>query len=185
MTSAGVTATLAERWNGTSWTVQSTPNPIGGENVNLTGVSCASTTVCTAVGQYFGPHGRDLTLAERWNGGRWTIQPTPRPAGTRGIELIELSGVSCPSTTACAAVGSYYDSGSDRVVTLAERWNGNGWTIESTPNPTGADVSELNGVSCASSTPNGWPWPSSAACTAVGSYARYSSGDYGPLAERR
>lgn len=80
-------------------------------------------------------HGRDLTLAERWNGGRWTIQPTPRPTSTRGIELIELI--------------------------------------------------ELTGVSCPSSTPNGWPWPSSAACTAVGSYARYSSGDYGPLAERR
>jgi hypothetical protein len=72
-----------------------------------------------------------------------------------------------------------------RDLTLAERWNGNGWTIQSMPNPTGADVIELTGVSCPSSTPNGWPWPSSAACTAVGSYARYSSGDYGPLAERR
>jgi hypothetical protein len=40
---------------------------------------------------------------------------------------------------------------------LAERWNGNTWSIQNTPDPTNANV-ELWGVSCASAT----------ACTAVG-----------------
>jgi hypothetical protein len=44
----GYTRTLVETWNGTSWTVQDTPNETGGDN-NLTGISCTSAG-CTAVG---------------------------------------------------------------------------------------------------------------------------------------
>ena len=43
--------TLAERWNGTSWTVQP-PHPTGGQSHShhLEGVSCMTGTTCTAVG---------------------------------------------------------------------------------------------------------------------------------------
>ena len=42
--------TLAEVWNGTSWSLRSTPsNPSAGQNV-LNGVSCRASHVCTAVG---------------------------------------------------------------------------------------------------------------------------------------
>jgi len=59
--------TLAERWNGTKWSIQTTPNPVGGSNSTLDGVSCASASTCTAVGGYNnGTTG--ATLAERWNG---------------------------------------------------------------------------------------------------------------------
>ena len=61
------TVALAERWNGTRWSIQHTPNPAGGSDSTLYGVSCASATACTAVGGSFnGTTG--VTLAERWNG---------------------------------------------------------------------------------------------------------------------
>ena len=61
------TVTLAERWNGTTWSIQTTPNPTGGSSAGLGGVSCASATACTAAGGYTkGTTG--VTLAEHWNG---------------------------------------------------------------------------------------------------------------------
>jgi hypothetical protein len=43
-------------------------------------------------------------LAERWNGTRWAIQSTPKPAAAKDVRL---SGVSCVSPRWCIAVGSY------------------------------------------------------------------------------
>ena len=43
-------STVAERLNGTAWTVQPTPNPAGKAYTELAGVDCVSTTSCTAVG---------------------------------------------------------------------------------------------------------------------------------------
>jgi hypothetical protein len=136
--------TLAERWNGTSWSVQSTPNPTAATSSIVLGVSCPSMTACTAVGTFTNSASVSMTLAERWNGSTWTIQPTPNPTGPGSY----LSGVSCPSPAACTAVGG----------TLAERWNGTSWTIQPTPKPTNPNQSLLNAVSCTSTT----------ACTAVG-----------------
>ena len=93
--------TLAERWNGTSWTVQSTPNRSGAAESYLEGVSCTSAITCTAVGyERFPP----VTLAERWNGTSWTLQPTPDPIGGQS-DSRRLEGVSCSSVTTCTAVG--------------------------------------------------------------------------------
>jgi hypothetical protein len=155
--------TLAERWNGMSWAVQTTPNPAGGYGSVLSGVSCTAPKACTAVGHYLRTVGPELTLAERWNGTLWAIQSTPNPAGGYGSVL---SGVLCTAPKACTAVGYYVKPGSR--VTLAERWNGTSWAVQMTPNPTGAHVSVLSGVSC----------PAPKVCTAVG----YS--DNGTLAER-
>ena len=171
--STGHEVTLAERWNGTGWTVQSTPNPTGADSSYLNDVSCTSVTACTAVGSYtsyVGTSGRQVTLAERWNGTAWTIQPTPELAGPYGSSL---EGISCTSATACTAVG-YYRNSAGKLVTLAERWNGTGWTVQPTPNPSGAQEIRLHGVSCTSAT----------ACTAVGSYYLKSASATLTLSER-
>ena len=140
---------------GPSWVVQSTPSPGGREGSILLGVSCPSATACTAVGGYALRSGVIVPLAERWNGRKWVVQPTPNPSGSKGSELV---GVSCSSAKACTAVGDYSNR-SGTFVTLAERWNGRKWAIQATPNPvTGTDGSELLGVSCSSAR----------ACTAVG-----------------
>src|SRR5215469_11290649 len=153
----GASAPLAERWNGTRWRIQGTPNPVAGGGA-LFGVACASSSACTAVGA-----SNSGTLAEHWNGIRWRIQAIPNPAAGGAV----LASVACNSSSACTAVGSS-NSG-----TLAEHWNGTRWRIQATPNPAGAQFSFLNAVSCTSSS----------ACTAVGGYGN-SSGTLVNLAER-
>jgi len=142
--SSGGVATLAERWNGKEWTIQATPNPVGSKGSELLGVSCSSGEACTAVGSYINASGVVVTLAERWNGKEWTIQATPNPAEAKHSELV---GVSCPTAEACTAVGSYVNA-SGVTKTVAERWSGKEWLIQTTPNALGAESSWLRGVSC-------------------------------------
>jgi hypothetical protein len=161
--SVGNVVTLAERWNGTSWSIQPTPNP-GNQNNRLSGVSCTSASACTAVG-FAGNFGAgSLTLAERWNGTSWSIQPTPNPQNPNHASF---NSVSCTSASACTAVGT-----ADGFVVLAEAWDGSSWSIQPTPNPAGATAGSLFGVSC----------PSASACFAVGNY-RNGSGVHRLLAE--
>jgi hypothetical protein len=128
-TSTGATVTLAESWNGTAWTVQSTPSPSGAIAAFLDGVSCPSASSCTASGWYQISSGAYETLAETWNDTAWTVQSTPNPGGATDSYLF---GVSCPSVSACAAVG--YDLNST-YKSLAEGWNGTAWALQSTPTP--------------------------------------------------
>ncbi len=137
---------LAERWNGTSWTVQPSAS-LTYTDSELGGVSCTAADACEAVGLYDnGPSGGLLTLAEVWNGSAWKTQTTPHPGISAGGYGSRLGAVSCTAAGSCEAVGSYTTS-SVQIVTLAEEWNGSAWTQHSTPNP-GSGVASLNGVSC-------------------------------------
>jgi len=148
--------TFAEYWNGTTWAIQSTPNPTGTEYFpELSGVSCASATACTAVGDYKTSSDVYMPLVEHWNGTSWAIQSTPN----LGIYGGSLQGVSCSSSTSCIAVG-LNDNSPDGTATLAEYWNGTSWAVQSSPDPAGGTDNTLSGVSCSSAT----------ACTAVGFY---------------
>lgn len=133
---------LIERWNGRAWSRMRAAKTSGLESVFLNAVSCTRDS-CTAVGS-----DGFQQLVERWNGRLWSIQPAPS-----GPPAAELNGVSCVSSSDCAAVGGL--SNSNQV--LAERWNGTSWSVEHTPTITGASL--LWAVSC----------PSAAECVAVGS----------------
>ena len=150
-TSVPKATTLAERWNGSTWEIQPTPDPAGTTSPVLRGVSCTSPSACTAVGFAQSATGVITTLAERWNGSTWEIQPTPNPVGS-SISL--LYGVSCTSSSTCIATGEFDSQ------TLAERWDGRTWEILPTPNPS-ATFNEFRAVSCTSAN----------ACTAVGDYS--------------
>jgi hypothetical protein len=149
---SGINVTLAERWNGTSWLRQSTPNPPNDTDPSvapsLLGVSCPTASFCEAVGQYTQNFAR-ASLAEMWNGRRWTSQPFPVPADSFGAGL---TAVSCTSSGFCEAVGSYLDNSTGANVTLAATWNGTSWSLQPTPNPADAFFEQLNTVSCASAT---------------------------------
>lgn len=99
---------LVERWDGTSWTVQTAPSPVVRAYAALHGVSCASASSCTAVGDF-----NDFTttgptaFAEHWDGTTWTLQSVPTPAQAVGAQLF---GVSCPSASVCTAAGLSYNS---------------------------------------------------------------------------
>jgi hypothetical protein len=170
---AKVLVTLVERWDGARWRIRRTPNPagtvmqrpIGTQGASLSGVSCTSRNACIAVGSYVKPFNplvqpRQAALVERWNGKLWKIQRTPSPAGASPLTNMSLSSVTCMSRTVCIAVGSYTDSAGTGVA-LAERFNGERWRIEDTPDPAGATSITLSGVSCSSRM----------ACTTVGSFA--------------
>jgi hypothetical protein len=167
--SSGVDVTLAEHWNGTTWTIKTTPSISGAKGSVLTGISCPSASVCVAVGHYTYSAGVTVTLAEHWNGSAWSKQAVADPAGARSTELV---GVACPSTTLCTAVGNY-TTAAGITISLAERWVSNSWVRQSVADPTGARLSEMAGVAC----------PSTTICTAVGHYTS-SSGAMLTLAER-
>jgi hypothetical protein len=90
------------------WVIQSTPNRAVPDN-QLQGMSCTSGNACTAVGSSgplevwlgsglrrpFAPVAQRSatkaatirTLAERWDGAHWRIEPTPNPAGSTSLGL--------------------------------------------------------------------------------------------------
>ncbi len=147
----GPQKTLIEHWNGTSWSVVTSPNPAGNTAPELSDVSCASTTSCFAVGVY--DNGRQRTLVERFNGSAWSILATPNFSTTTDSRL---AAVSCPAVTLCFAVGAYTSEPVTYSRTLVERWNGSSWAIMTSPHPN--TFSELTDVSCATG----------ASCNAVG-----------------
>jgi hypothetical protein len=160
----GDQVTLAERWNGVSWSAQATPNPAGATHSVLKGVSCGSAGSCVAVGSSYGSENR-ATLSEWWNGTSWTLQRARNPAGA---VYSVLYSVFCTAATVCVAVGNDLNYRSDDWLTLAEVWHGQAWKVRATPNPAGSIVSYLYGVSCSSKT----------ACTAVGFFIN-SAGSQG------
>jgi len=143
-TTESANQTLAEVWNGTTWSISPTPNPSGVPSSALIGVSCASPSECAAVGDS-NPSGQlDQPLAMVWNGTTWSITPVTNPSGaTQSV----LGGVSCATASECTAVG--YSAGDDTSFsTLVEVWNGTTWSISPSPNPGGATASYLQDVSC-------------------------------------
>lgn len=158
-------ATLAERWNGTSWAQLTAPSTRGANF--LTGVSCSSAAACMAVGT-----GRGGLLAERWDGARWAIVPVPAPRPVPVPGSGSLTGVSCTSAASCTAVGGELTTAATTFAPLAERWDGHRWLAQRVPNPVyREDGSELSAVSCTSGQ----------VCTAVG---QRGSGVTASLAER-
>ena len=151
----GTTTALAERWNGTTWSIQAAPSPAGSAGSEFLAVSCPAATACTAGGASLDSTGTSVPLAERWNGTTWNIEPTPSPAGSTGSGF---AGLSCGSATACTAVGSYA-TGSGATALLAEAWHGTTWSIQATPSPAGSIGDQFLAVSCTAP----------GACTAAGS----------------
>ena len=90
--SDGYYAPLFERWNGTTWSIQSI-SPSTEFGTSLTNVACLSANDCNAVGV-----GANVV---HWNGTQWKLQPVPIPNGLTGAGL---SGVSCAGGH-CTAVG--------------------------------------------------------------------------------
>jgi hypothetical protein len=157
------TVPVSATWNGKEWTIEEAPSPAEGKSASLRSVSCSVVkfTECTAVGLYFDTSNTQRSLAERWNGETWTVQKTPNPSGST---YDYLGSVSCAvvKLTECTTVGNYQNS-SGELLSLAEMWNGEEWTIQETPNPEEGKSIVLLGVSCVV--------VKLRECTAVGGYS--------------
>jgi len=123
--------TLVEHWNGAKWTVGPAVNQTLGET-HLVGVSALSASDVWAAGYYGDPFsGPIYTLAEHFDGAKWSITPTPNPKAD--FETY-LSGIAALSHADAWAVGEYYPASQSSAQTLAEHWNGSKWTIVRTVN---------------------------------------------------
>ncbi|MDQ6694890.1 MAG: S-layer homology domain-containing protein, partial [Chloroflexota bacterium] len=102
--------TLTEHWNGTAWSVVSSPNP--GTSFNgLNGVSAVSSTDVWAVGRY--SNGSTYqTLTEHWDGTAWSTVSSPSPSAS----FNSLYGVSALSSTDVWATGYYGGSPTQTLV---------------------------------------------------------------------
>jgi hypothetical protein len=146
---------LVMRWNGVTWSPQTTVRPYSASS-GFSAVSCPSPTSCTAVGSYADPNGGWAPLAQHWDGTAWRLALVPKPSD--GYENV-LTGVSCISATSCVAVGTWWklaEYGHKQI--LAAKWDGTTWQLQPAVNP--AYDSRLHSVSCASAT----------YCLAVGEY---------------
>jgi hypothetical protein len=142
-TAAGANEELAEFWDGSTWTIQTTPNV---PSDLLNGVSCTFTNACVAVGTR-----GNLTLTEHWNGSSWSASPNTVP----GAQSNRLGGVSCTSPTACEIVGQDTIPG-PTVLTLGAFSPGStSMSLQKTPSP-GRTVSLLEGDSCTGTPQQCW-----------------------------
>src|SRR6266700_232856 len=138
--------TLIEHWNGTSWSVVTSPNP-GSIYNTLYGVTAVSAANVWAVGYYVNTTGVTQTLIEHWNGTSWSVVKSPSPATGNN----ELFSVSAASASSIWTVGFLTNNTSQTPVdqTLIEHWNGSSWSVMKSPNP-GSSSDHLNGVAAVS-----------------------------------
>lgn len=172
-------ALLLTRSNG-KWTPAAAKLPANAASdqaSTLSGVSCASNSACVAVGHYFDKSSHEHGLMLTRSGATWTPAQAPVPANAAAQNYTELDGVSCPSTSACVAVGGYTDkSGNAQLLVLAR--SGSTWQPAEEPLPANGVPSSgglpLLGISCSSAK----------ACVATGIYWGSAGGGRGLLLTR-
>ena len=127
-------ASLIERWNGSAWSIVTSP---GGPF--LSGVAAVSANDIWAVGNATGgvpgiPTGSANPSILHWNGTQWSVTPSATGA-------ITLNSVVARASNEVWAVGSSTSAGISTPLT--ERWNGSAWQTVTSPSPTGANESIL------------------------------------------
>jgi hypothetical protein len=166
---------LIEHWNGTSWSVVTSPTI---EGDSLSGVTVISSNNVWAVGS-----SSSGALVEHWNGTSWSIVSNSVIAGAGALSAVsadssnDLWAVGSPSIlhfngTSWSLVASHPDLDATSVTALSptnvwvagnvgvhighktymeaaiDHWDGTSWSIVATPNP-GVD-SSLNGIAAIS-----------------------------------
>ncbi len=175
----GGSSTLAETWNGTSWSApEATNNPTGSQYNGFVNLSCNRSAAgppgapCQAVG--FSANG---PLVESWDGTNWSM-----PQSTNSPTNATLSDVSCTAGNACTAVGYYTDNSFGATYTLAERWDGTSWSSQTTPNAALFAVGNATNVGSASATLTGTVYPEGATVSTC--YFKYGTTTaYGSVAQ--
>jgi hypothetical protein len=123
---------LIEHWDGTMWSVVSSP---GSGASTLNAVRAVSSTDVWAVGGA----APSQTLTEHWDGKQWSIVASPSP----GTNDSELRGVAIISARNIWAVGFALNNGLTQ--TLIEHWNGKKWSVVASPSPS-STLNFLNGA---------------------------------------
>jgi hypothetical protein len=130
--------TLTEHWDGTSWTVEPSPNVSGVDN-QLNGIAVAGTNDVLAVGTTRASSTMGL-LMEHWNGSSWNLISTPGPSNG-----LFQAAATFPGTNHYWMTG--WGNGAGSLAILAERWNGTAPYVVALPSLFGS----VNGVVAVSS----------------------------------
>ncbi len=169
---------LAERWDGRRWSPSSTPValPTGGYGSSaFTQVSCATKTLCVALGTWDFENGGDGSatgwIAQRWNGSTWTGVLGSGP--TDNLANRQLNGVSCAPGANCTVAGAVENATDAGTFTRVWRLNRVHSSVQQTPNELVPAYFSLSDVSC----------PTADSCVAVGGYTG-ATGAGRPLVER-
>jgi hypothetical protein len=128
--------TLIEHWGGAKWSVVQSPN-VGTNENDLKAVGAVSAGDVWAVGNYFDNGSLAWrTLAEHWDGSRWTVIPSPSPS----TRFNSLQGVAAVGANDVWAVGIQQTSGPTIAnKTLVEHWDGSAWSTVPSPNAGSGD----------------------------------------------
>lgn len=147
ISATGGSVAEAHTWSGSTWTQHSPSVPKGAKITSALGAGCRSSdlTACEVVGRYTNSTGRELPLAEGWNGKTWTVQ---EPVSPKEGQTAGFTAVGCEVKLGlCEAAGSYTNA-SGAKVPLAEQWNGSTWTLQEPPTPKEGKAVGLFSVSC-------------------------------------
>jgi hypothetical protein len=130
MDSAGTWHTLAEHWNGSTWTVSPSLDP-GASGNEFFGVHAVSSGSVYAVGAQSGSSFPDAALVEHWDGTKWSALGSPADS-TESLMAYAVTG----SDSALTVAG---DRGSDTApfTTLVASGAPSFLSLVTTPNVTG------------------------------------------------
>lgn len=144
---------LIEHWNGQVWSIVSSPNAPSFAYASLTSVTALSAKDVWAVGYSANnndnPSGggfvSEPTLIEHWDGIAWNIVPSPNSP----FKYNQLKSVIAVKANDIWAVGASFDSFYGVSHTLIEHWNGQKWSIVSSPSPESKSMT-LSGITAVS-----------------------------------
>jgi hypothetical protein len=139
-----VLVSMAEHFDGSSWTEIPLPN-VGPNENTLLGVSELASRHAWAVGYYVNAEYQQRTLVQHYDGSTWSVLSSPSP-GTQNI----LYGVAAISDSDVWAVGTEKDA-SGVWHALAEHYDGSGWSVVSAVDA-GSSGNQLYAVTAVSST---------------------------------
>jgi hypothetical protein len=161
--------TLLEHWDGTTWRRVHSPS-LGQKHSgsNLDAIDARSSDDVWAVGSHSAGGNGDASLAERWDGKRWKVVPTPNEV-TAGSNY--LKGVAAIAPDDVWAAGFWFSNAEFVGRPLVEHWDGEAWSLVEVPRM-GIDDNVLYAIA-ASSPADVW---------AVGVY-QDDHGAYRPLIE--
>ncbi|HET9894800.1 MAG TPA: hypothetical protein VFQ44_07680 [Streptosporangiaceae bacterium] len=124
LASDGQDKSLTMHWNGSTWTIVSSPNPTG--DTGLQAVAGASANDVWAVGLTNPTHcssggPKCDTIAMHWDGSAWTVVPAANPAHSYLNALLGIAVINGDSHDVWAVGTTDYES------TLFTHWDGTNW----------------------------------------------------------
>jgi Phosphoesterase family len=141
----GVFETLAEHWNGSTWTVVPTPDP-GSSGNHLYAVDAVSPDDVWAAGQQLGAQFPDNGLVEHWDGHSWSVVPVP--AATTAAVMLDGIAVTGGDTVYVAGEADSPAGGRP----LIETYQDGAWQTASLPASAGSIWTSLWGITVSGGT---------------------------------